>query len=79
MPSPARLLSGLDLVVNIAVSAFHSQQAGNVAIAILLAAGLVGLGFVRDDGFNPARQHGNTSSTPPPPNAPWPARDPAGG
>ena len=38
------------LVVNRAVSAFHSQQAGNVAIAILLAAGLAGLGFVRDNG-----------------------------
>jgi MFS transporter, UMF1 family len=38
------------LIVNRAVSGFHSQQAGNVAIAILLAAGLVGLGFVRDNG-----------------------------
>jgi MFS transporter, UMF1 family len=38
------------LAVNMAVSTFHSQQAGNVAIAILLAAGLAGLGFVHDDG-----------------------------
>jgi MFS transporter, UMF1 family len=38
------------LAVNMAVSAFHSQQAGNVAIAILLAAGLAGLSFVRGDG-----------------------------
>jgi hypothetical protein len=34
---------------------FRIQQAGNVAIAVLLAAGLVGLGFVRDDGWNAAQ------------------------
>lgn len=40
------------LAVQTAVTTFHSQQAGNVAIAILLALGLVPLSLVRD----PARQ-----------------------
>lgn len=36
------------LVVRFAVSTFQSQQAGNVAIVILLVLGLCGLSFVRD-------------------------------
>ncbi len=38
------------LVVKSAVDTFHSQQAGNVAIAILMAIGLVLVSLVRDDG-----------------------------
>lgn len=38
------------LAVRIAVSTFHSQQAGNFAIAILLAVGLAGVSLVRDSG-----------------------------
>ena len=41
------------LAVRIAVSTFHSQQAGNVAIAILLAVGLAGVSLVRDSGHPP--------------------------
>ena len=41
------------LVVKTAVSTFQSQQAGNVAIAILLGLGLIPLSLVRD----PARHH----------------------
>jgi MFS transporter, UMF1 family len=36
------------LAVKLAVSTFQSQQAGNVAIALLLAIGLAGLSWVRD-------------------------------
>ena len=36
------------LAVQTAVSTFHSQQAGNVAIAILMALGFIPLSFVRD-------------------------------
>jgi MFS-type transporter involved in bile tolerance (Atg22 family) len=39
-------------VVQTAVRTFESQQAGNVAIAILLGLGLIPLSLVRD----PARQ-----------------------
>lgn len=38
------------LVVKTAVSTFHSQQAGNIAIAILMALGLVVLSLVTDKG-----------------------------
>ena len=41
------------LAVKIAVNTFHSQQAGNVAIALLLAAGLAGLSLVRGSGQRP--------------------------
>ncbi len=41
------------LVVKTAVSTFQSQQAGNVAIAILMAVGLGILSLVRDDGRLP--------------------------
>ena len=38
------------LVVQAAVGTFQSQQAGNVAIAVLMTAGLAILSLVRDDG-----------------------------
>ena len=38
------------LALKLTVSHFHSQQAGNVAIAVLLIVGLGLLGFVRDSG-----------------------------
>ena len=41
------------LVVKYAVTTFESQQAGNVAIAILMAAGLAPLSLVREDGHRP--------------------------
>ena len=42
------------LVVKYAVNTFQSQQAGNVAIALLMAAGLAPLSLVRDDGHRPS-------------------------
>lgn len=42
------------LVVKYAVDTFQSQQAGNVAIALLMAAGLAPLSLVRDDGHRPS-------------------------
>jgi len=38
------------LAVKFAIATFRSQQAGNVAIAALLLAGLLLLGLVRDGG-----------------------------
>lgn len=46
------------LVVKTAVSTFHSQQAGNIAIAILLAIGLIVLSLVRDHGHERSSQAG---------------------
>ena len=42
------------LVVKSAVTTFQSQQAGNVAIAILMALGLAALSLVRDNGNRPS-------------------------
>ena len=42
------------LVVKTAVTTFQSQQAGNLAIALLMAAGLAALSLVRDDGHRPS-------------------------
>ena len=41
------------LAVKLSVSHFHSQQAGNVAIAVLLSIGFLLFGLVRDSGHRP--------------------------